>query len=266
MTASTTPSTPEAAAPARPRATDHPVARAAVAIGSDLFVYAGVWALVAVGLVAINLTANGVFGHVDASVWAGMSGFVPYLVLVGGLMAAVYYLPMLVVHGLTRRDIVAGAAVALVAVSLAAAVAVTALFALEHLVYGWADLAHVLPGDDSRRIYDTPDQYGLILLEGVALFVPSAVSGLLVGAGYYRSGWVLGTLFLPIALLPQAVTEMALDAGWVGAVVNEQLDRGARSTGMAVLVAAVAALVGMVGVRLLTRRIPIDHAQVALWR
>ena len=243
-----------------------PWRRASLALGGDLGIYALMWAGVALALFVINIGANGAFGEIENSIWSGLSTLVQYVILVGGLMVAVYYLPLYVAHGITRHDFWAAAVGTLVVLAVIAAALATGLFAVEHLVYDVADWPHVLADGDAHHIYDRPDQYGLIFVELLSLFVAHLASGLLVGAGYYRLGWVFGTAFLVVALLPSVVAEIVLDSGWAGIVFNEASDLTPPAAGIGVLVALASGAVGLWGARSLIRGMPIDNQQIAWWR
>ncbi len=97
------------------------------------------------------------------------------------------------------------------------------------------------------------------------MFVAHLASGLLAGAGYYRLGWVFGTTFLVVALLPSVVAEIVLDSGWAGIVFNEASDLTPPAAGIGVLVALLRRR-GAVGRRSLMRGMPIDNQQLAWWR
>ncbi len=243
-----------------------PALRASFALGGDLGVYALISAGVALALFVINTAANGAFGEIEESIWSGVSTLVQYMLLGGGLMVAVNYLPLFVAHGVTRHDFWSAAVLALLVLAVVAAALTTGLFAVEHLVYDAADWPHVLANPDADHIYDRPDQYGLIFVELVSLFVPHVASGLLVGAGYYRLGWVFGTGFLVVALLPAVVSEIVLGAGWIGLVINEAFDLTPPAAGIGVLIALAAGGIGLWGARYLIRHMPIDNQQIAWWR
>jgi hypothetical protein len=140
------------------------------------------------------------------------------------------------------------------------------VFGVEHLVYDVADWPHVLFDAADRHIYDRPDQYGLIFVETTVLFATHLLSGLLIGAAYYRFGAFGGTLLLaPAYLVPTVASEMALGGGWTGPAANRALDLTPPSTATGLAISLAVGLLGVLGVFALVRDVPIENQQ-ACWR
>ncbi|CAN5406446.1 hypothetical protein BH10ACT3_BH10ACT3_00670 [soil metagenome] len=144
------------------------------------------------------------------SVWeeAGL-GWTRWVLFAAGVVMATQSIPVLVAHGVTRRRVWKGALVGLTIVGVVGAVVVTAVHLLEGVVYRWDDAVHVVGG---WHLYDDPGQIHLVLLESFLIYLGYAISGWIVGLGYYRFGGILGTLALPFGLLPIAAIELSLNS------------------------------------------------------
>ena len=103
-------------------------------------------------------------------------------------MVVTGYVPVMVTQGVTRRAAADGSLVAVAGLALAGALATTLAFAVEDLVFALNDWPHVLGGARDMHIYDRPDQYGLILVEVLALYATHVVAGMVIGAGCSASG------------------------------------------------------------------------------
>jgi hypothetical protein len=248
-----------------PTASPHPVGRVATWLGAELFFYFLAWAGIAVLILAVSLGVEGGLGSVDGSTWEGLVTTAHYVLLAGGIGLVVNFLPMYVAYGITRRHFLAGALPVGVGLALLAALAGTLVFALEGAVFDVADWRHVLENAADRHIYDRPDQYGLILPELAVQFAAHLVSGMLIGAAYYRLGGGLGTLLIVPAVVPAVVSEMALGGGWVGVGINRALDLTPPSTATGLAIAIAATALGAVGVWAVVRDMPIENQQ-SWWR
>lgn len=122
------------------------------------------------------------------------------IVLVAG------FLTVHVALGMTRRSFVRGALVVAVATGLLYAAVLILLLVLERGIYdrlGW------VPGVSDGSSAEVLDGGVWTTLWGTAaMFVAGTISGLLVGAAYYRWGGWWGTLLLPLTLAPILLTSV----------------------------------------------------------
>jgi hypothetical protein len=261
----TTPTDAEATtSPEAPR----PVGTSRVAgiLGGHLSFYWLIWVGIGAVLLTAQLVANGVWGDVDASLWDGQASIFQYAMLAGGIMVVTGYVPVIVTQGVTRRAAVDGSLVAVAGLALAGAVATTLAFAVEDLVFALNDWPHVLDSDLEMHIYDRPDQYGLILLEVLALYATHVVAGMVIGAGLFRFGWVRGTGYLLGGVALAVVGEYLVGSGFAGVRLGDVLGLdqppvGAGLAGVAALLAA-----GTACTRRLIRGLPVDIRHAAWWR
>lgn len=243
-----------------------PSLRAAGGIGADLAFYALVWVGVGVALLTINLVANGVWGEIDGSVWDGTASIFQYAMLGGGVMVVAGYLPVYLTHGITRRDFTTGATIALVGLAAVAALATTAGYLVESVVFDVADWPHVLTGEHEMHIYDRPDQYGLIAVELFSLYVTHAIAGMLIVAALFRLGWVFGSVFFLAGVGVAVGSEVALASGAAGVLVREWLELGPPPLGVGLLITAALAVAGALLTRMLLTGVVIETKDAALWR
>ena len=246
--------------------TKRPAISVAVCLGGELFFYGLFWSGIVLALLTLNVAANGVFGTVEASVWAGGFDLTRYLFVAAGAMVIVACLPMYVAQGITRRAFIAGAIPAGLAVAFLATGAATAVYGLEGVVYDIADWPHVLDAGRDRHLYDRPDDYGPIFVELFAVYSAQLMSGMAIAATFYRFGPVIGVLFVPLTALPAVATEMALGAGGAGQVIGDALDLTPPAATAGLLVSAGALVAGGLGIRALVKDITIDNQTVVWWR
>lgn len=120
------------------------------------------------------------------------------------------YLPVHIAAGTTRRSFLRGSLVAAGAIAVGYAVVLALLLVIEGQIYGALGWFHGGNYDPSATVLATgvwPYLAGTILI-----FAAGTISGLLVGATYYRWGAIRGTLCLPLMLAPLAlVSTLALD-------------------------------------------------------
>ncbi len=243
-----------------------PWLRAAGALVADLAFYGLIWAGVGVVLLTVNLVANGVWGEVDGSVWDGTASIFQYAMLAGGIMVVAGYLPVYLTLGITRRDVTIAAMIALVGLAAVGALATTAGYLVERVVFDLADWPHVLVTEHDMHIYDRPDQYGLIFVELFGLYVTHAIAGTLIVAALYRLGWVFGAVFVLTGAGVAVGAELALGAGGIGVLVREWLDVGTPSVGVGLLIATGLAVAGALLTRVLLAGVTIGTKDAALWR
>jgi hypothetical protein len=240
--------------------------RVAGLLGSHLLFYLLIWIGIGAALLTVNLVANGIWGDVDSSAWDGQSSIFQYAILAGGIMVVTGYVPVLVTQGVTRRAAADGSLVAVGGLALAGAVVTTLAFPIERLVFAVNDWPHVLGGTRELHIYDSPDQYGLILVEVLALYVTHVLAGMVIGAGLFRFGWVWGAPFLLAGVALAIVGEYLVRSGFAGVRLGEAIGLEAPpvGAGLAGVVALVA--IGALGVRRLVGGMPIEAEYARWWR
>jgi hypothetical protein len=250
-----------------PRLTERPAVRTAGALGAELFFYALMWAGIALALTALNLVGNGVWGADDpTSAWEGTSVLLQYVMIAGGLMVAVNHLPLYVTHGVTRRDFAAGTFLTFAGLAVGAALAATLAFAVERVVFAAFDWSHVLGGDPTVHLYDSPDQYGVIFVELATSYAAHLVGGLVIGAALYRLGWVVGSAVMLAGVAVIIGAEMAVATGLGGAMLGWWFDADPLHAALGVAIALGLAVVGALVARALIVGTPVETTDAAWWR
>ena len=140
--------------------------------------------------------------------WATMSP--SWILLAYYIVLAVTDVPVHIANGGTRRSYALGVALGVPSIALVLAALVTAILPLERAL-----LDLVAAAEPVTYFVDGTSLQGLVnlFLDSFVTSVVWGVSGLLLGIGYYRFGGVLGTLFLPVALLPMVAFEAYRDGG-----------------------------------------------------
>ncbi len=138
-----------------------------------------------------DVTVSGVqFGY-HAALWFQFSIAISVIVI---------YLPVLVAAGTTRRSAFRGILVAEAATSAGYAAVITTFLLVEESVYrslGWFHGSEDVAFLSVLHAGVWPYAWG-----GAALFAAATLSGLIVGATYYRWGGLRGTVTLPLTLSP----------------------------------------------------------------
>jgi hypothetical protein len=244
--------------------TTSPTRRVVTTLGEDMFGYAITGVGIGVVVFVANIVPNAVWGEIDSSVWTGASVFFQYLMLAVGVTVAYSHMPVYLGHGITRRDFTTGALVVLGGLAVGAAVATTLGFGVEHLVYRIADWPHVLD-NQAMHVYERPDEYGLILVEVLSLYVTHAIAGLVIVTGIARLGAVVGSVVLVAGVAIALGAEMALASG-IGAPLGAWLGVEAPSAAVGVAVAAGLAVVGTLAARALLVAVELDSTDATPWR
>jgi hypothetical protein len=241
-----------------------PARRAARVFARDLLGYTVFWAPVLV-IFTIGLTVvTASLGDVNTSIWQQAMGLLRWVFLVGGTLMARAYLPLLVAHGIARRDALAGIWPVAVALCALMGLVAAAVFAIEGVVYRAFGWPHVLSDEGTARLlYERPDQYGLIAVAVGTVMLAFLVSGGLIGATYTRLGPVLGTLCLPISMIPAVIGELLVVGGSVDPEIWTHL---MISAGVAELAALAACAAGIAGSALLLRDLALDNDKTEWWR
>jgi hypothetical protein len=176
------------------------------------------WVVFAAAVVVLTIGIH-VLGTVDGSVWDPAVTIVRWFALGYGLYPVNRLLAVYVAHGRTRREFLRSVAVFVVGAGAVLAVLLTAGFALEAVLYRVMDLPQrVAP----ERLFDSPTEYRRVFLSYWAMLVIWTTIGLLLAAGFYRSG---GNELVVIALALAMVLVTGYGIGFnglpfVGAVVD----------------------------------------------
>lgn len=166
---------------------------------------------------AIVIASIARWGSVDQALWRSVaSGWQRYVVFAAGVTVTTTFLRMLIRNGATRRLLSIGAVVTMAGVAVALSAWNVAGYAVEKAVFddrGWsqeiADGRVFEWGDIPRLVVD----FGLVI---AAYFV----AGWIVGCCYVRWGAAVGTLLLPVAVLPAAAVELVVSPELAGMDVD----------------------------------------------
>jgi hypothetical protein len=171
-------------------------------------------ALVLVLTFGIDLRAT-----ITRSVWDPAASIVRWFALGYGLYLINTLLPVYVAHGRTRREFLASVAL-FVTVGAAVLAALLALgLAMETVLYRAMDWSHAV---EPERLFDSAGQYPLVFLSYWAMLLIWTTIGLLLAAGFSRSG---GNELVVIALSLAMVVVTGYGIGFnglpfVGAVLD----------------------------------------------
>jgi hypothetical protein len=125
------------------------------------------------------------WGTVSRSVWDPAVSIVRWFALGYGLYFINRLLPVYVAHGRTRREFLRSVALFMVVAGAVVAALLTLGLALEGVLYRVMDWSHRV---EPERLFDSPGQYPLVFLGYWAMLVIWMTIGLLLAAGFYRSG------------------------------------------------------------------------------
>jgi hypothetical protein len=154
-------------------------------------------AAVLVLMFAIDLRVS-----ITSSIWDPAVTVVRWVALGYGLYLINRLLPVYVAHGQTRREFAANVAVFLVVATAMVAALLTLGLALELVLY------RIMDQVSDQRLFDSPGQYPLVFGSYWAMLLIWTTIGLLLAAGFYRSGGQeLMALLLSLAIV--VVTEIA---------------------------------------------------------
>jgi hypothetical protein len=157
-------------------------------------------AAVLVLMFAIDLRVS-----ITSSIWDPAVTVVRWVALGYGLYFINRLLPVYVAHGQTRREFAANVAVFLVVATAMVAALLTLGLALESVLYRVMDWPHQV---SDQRLFDSPGQYPLVFGSYWAMLLIWTTIGLLLAAGFYRSGGQeLMALLLSLGIV--VVTEIA---------------------------------------------------------
>ncbi len=116
------------------------------------------------------------------------------------------YLPVYVAAGTTRRSFVRGAMIAAAATAVGYSIILATLLLIEGQIYGALGCFH--GGDDAPSATVLAAGLWPYVAGTILIFTAGTISGLLVGAAYYRCGASRGTLALPLTLASLLLVSM----------------------------------------------------------
>lgn len=200
---------------------------------------AGYFLVMTVAFLLLGL-GQATFGDIHNSVWDWAAVSPKYFNVAVGIMLTPVALTTLVAHGVTRRTFAIAGSVFLVAVAAGTSLFWALAYLVEHAIFSVADLPQTLT---SFHVFHTPTQTGLVLAEYFPLILAHQTTGWLLGTSFTRFGLWGGIAFLPVALLPVAITEMLLLTQWIGElfIENEGLHRWPLGIGVPLTLLACAA-------------------------
>lgn len=146
------------------------------------------------------------FGDIRSSGWERASQLPRWYAGAIGVYMTALYLPVYIAHGRTRREFLNQAPVAILVTTTVLATLMAIGFAIENLAYRMAGWPQTL---SSTHLFESPTEFGLVVLEFWLAFVVWMVAGTFLGASFYRNP-LLGFLMLPVALLAATLVEGSL--------------------------------------------------------
>jgi hypothetical protein len=176
------------------------------------------WAVFTAAVLVLTIGID-LWGTITRSVWDPAVTVVRWFALGYGLYLVNRMLAVYVAHGRTRREFLRSVAVFLVVAGAMVAALLTLGFAIEGLLYRAMDWPQrVGPG----RLFDAPDDYLVIFANYWAMLLVWTAVGLLLAAGFYRSG---GAELVVVGLALAIVVVTGFGIGFnglpfVGAVVD----------------------------------------------
>jgi hypothetical protein len=176
------------------------------------------WAVFAAAVLVVTIGID-LRTTITQSVWDPAVTIVRWFALGYGVYFVYRMLPVYVAHGRTRHEFLRSMTVFVLVATAMVAALLTFGLALESVLYRVMDWPQRVPAE---RLFDSPGQYPLVFLTYWAMLVIWTTIGLLLGAGFYRSG---GSELVVIALGLAMVMVTGYAIGFnglpfVGAVVD----------------------------------------------
>ena len=172
-----------------------------------------VWLTVALLYVAAMIPIS-IFGDLDGnSPWQdAVGGWQQWLLYGAGITTVPTFAKMLITNGVTRTQVSKSSIIAMIALGVLGGIFIACGLAVEGLIYDVNDWSRELRSGSTAPGFATIVGIGA---DSVLVLCAYFVSGWLSVAGFYRLGWVLGALFVPVAMVPAAFSELVLrvDAG-----------------------------------------------------
>lgn len=180
--------------------------------------FAGIW-LIAIVITSTIISVVAYLGTPTTSIVDFVLSAPRYWLFVVGLLFTNAWLGPYVACGVTRRDFAIGGVLAGLAASLTAAAMLAVTIFAEGRLYaaaGWK-LDY-----ESPHLFDSPDQWGLLLVEFCLVFGAHFFAGWALGTLFYRYGAWATFAAVPVFAMATG-TEVALGTGWAAPLVLDNL-------------------------------------------
>ena len=150
-----------------------------------------------------------IFGDLDGnSIWQdAVAGWQQWVLYGAGISTVPTFAKMLITNGVTRAQVSKSSIIAMVALGVLGGLFIAGGLAVEGLIYDVNDWSRELRGGSTAPGFATIVGIGA---DSVLVLCAFFVAGWLTIVGFYRFGWVLGALFVPVAMVPAAFSELVL--------------------------------------------------------
>jgi ABC-type transport system involved in cytochrome c biogenesis permease component len=157
--------------------------------------------------------------ELETSMWEFLGlGWMRWVLFAAGCVLGYSSFPMLVAQGLTRRRVAQGSIAGIAAIAVAGALIVTAVYAVEGIVFGLLDIDLVV---SERHLFDVPGQLWWVAIEALLVGAMYLASGWFIALGFYRWNNVIGVLMIVPGLIPVVIVEAVLSSSLLPENVDE---------------------------------------------
>ncbi|WP_265522943.1 hypothetical protein [Oerskovia flava] len=193
-------------------------AAATYLVRSAWLVGAAYWVVVlAIGAVILYIELRG--DDVSISAVGGPASSARFFLLVLGIILPLGMIALHVSAGGTRRSLTHG----LWAGSLVTGVTFGLATTLVLWCGGWLFTRQGWTIEPERAVYGDWSQIGSVLVVESLYCTVYFLAGMIIALAYYRTGGWLGTLLIPVALVPLLVAETTLQSGYFGSPLSGAL-------------------------------------------
>lgn len=204
--------------PTQRRAVEAAAHRRAVRTVAEYYIggtwYVGVWFwAIALAVGALILWIMQRNGDVSIGAVGGVAGSAKFFLFVLGIILPLMTVAMHVAAGGTRRSYTQGLWIGAVVSGTTFALATALVKWFEWWLSrrnGWD------PGPEQAQLYADGSQVGTVVLVEALFCTVYYLAGMTIGAGYYATGFVRGTLLALASLVPVLVAEVFLRSGFFG--------------------------------------------------
>jgi hypothetical protein len=164
-------------------------------------------------------------------IWESTTISPKIFLLVIGILLTPVSLASFVSSGVTRKHFIGGVSLVLVMISAIFSIMLTIGYPVEQFIYDKNNWTLELK---NPHLFSSSSEWGLIFFEYFCLFFAYFGSGWLIGSGFYRFNWKIGTLISVVSILPAMAMEVVLSSDWIGNLLQSVL--GIERTSLAVVV------------------------------